>query len=161
MLKIAKTSPPKPVTVNPTPEPSHYADAQIAAILDPSSKRDTVLITPGSAMPTNIPDGLHTGITSRGLVITKNKNKIQIIHEGDDKAVGQALFGYDHDQNNDAEHAVVAKNKAGVPVAELASSSDDLPNAVKAAGLLAPDSGSVSVKPRKQAVAERVASLLG
>ena len=145
----------------PTPEPQHYADAQIAALLDPSSKRDTVLITPGSAMPSVIPKGLHSGMTSRGFVITKDPAKIKIIHEGDEKAVGQALFGFDHDQSKGFDAAAVAHNAAGVPVAELATPMARLGEAVKAAGLLAPEVGGVSVKPRGQAVAERLHGLLG
>jgi hypothetical protein len=129
--------------------------------MDPSSKRDTVLITPGSAMPTSIPKGLHTGMTKRGFVITKDPAKIKIIHEGDEKAVGQALFGFDHDQSKDFDAGVVAHNAAGVPVAELATPNSKMTEAVKAAGLLAPTGGGVVVKPRGQIVAERVTGLLG
>jgi len=59
----------------PTPEPQAYIDAQVASIMDPQSARDTVLVTPGSPMPSAIPQGLTVAKTSRGVVITKNPAK--------------------------------------------------------------------------------------
>jgi len=44
---------------NPTAEPQRYIDAQVASIADPISARDTVLVTPGSPMPSAIPKNLY------------------------------------------------------------------------------------------------------
>lgn len=147
----------------PTPEPQAYIDAQMAALLDPSSARDTVLVTPGSPMPSSIPDGLHVVQTRRGVVITKDPRKAAVIHHGNEKAVGEALFGYAHDQRKGGQHAVVATDRAGVPVAELATPdhAGEIMKALRAASLLAPDGGAVSVQPKQTAIARRLGGLLG
>ena len=105
---------------NPTPEPQGYADAQLMALLDPSSQRDTILITPGSPMPSRIPDGLTVAQTSRGIVITSDPSKVKIIDQGSERDVGMALFGYAYDQANGFDNVAVARDRAGTPVAELA-----------------------------------------
>jgi hypothetical protein len=104
----------------PTPEPQRYADAQLMALLDPSSKRDTILITPGSPMPSRIPDGLTVARTSRGIVITSDPAKVKVIDQGSERDVGMALFGYAHDQSKGFDNVAVAMDRAGTPVAELA-----------------------------------------
>lgn len=148
----------------PTPEPRQYVDAQIAAMLDPSSARDTVLITPGSPMPSRIPPGAVVAQTKRGTVITTNPAKIGVIDSGDEEQVGLALFGYGFNQmNGGADMAAIATNAAGIPVAELATSSQpgEMVKALNAAGLLAPDGGNVTMKPRKDAALQRLVGLLG
>lgn len=149
--------------MNPIPEPRAYIDAQIAAIVDPSSARDTVLITPGTPMPSSVPPGLIVAQTRRGLVITKDPRKVAVIDRGSEEQVGLALFGYGHDQMQGGSMAAVASNVQGVPVAELATPDHPagMMQAMQAAGLLAPDGGRVDLMPKKDAAARRLQGLLG
>lgn len=144
----------------PTPEPQRYADAQLMALLDPSSKRDTILITPGSPMPSRIPDGLTVAQTSRGIVITSDPAKIKMIDQGSEKDVGMALFGYAYDQAKGFDNVAVAMDKNRTPVAELAIKPGQEKRAMRAASLLAPDTGSTNMMSRGDVVNTRLRGLL-
>jgi hypothetical protein len=144
----------------PTPEPVSYANAQLMALLDPSSKRDTILITPGSPMPTRIPEGLTVAQTSRGVVITSNPAKVKIIDQGSERDVGMALFGYAHDQSKGFDNVAVAMDRNGIPVAELAIKPGQERQAMRAASLLAPDTGSTNMMSRGDVVNTRLKGLL-
>jgi hypothetical protein len=144
----------------PTPEPQRYADAQLMALLDPSSKRDTILITPGSPMPLRIPDGLTVAQTSRGIVITSNPSKVRIIDQGSEKDVGMALFGYAYDQAKGFDNVAVAMDRNRTPVAELAIKPGQERRAMRAASLLAPDTGSTNMMSRGDVVNTRLRGLL-
>lgn len=148
--------------MNPQPEPLSYINAQIEALLDPQSSRDTVLITNGSPMPENIPDGLYVGETKHGVVITKDPNKIKLIARGDEREIGQALFGFYHEQQGTEELGVVAKNAQGIPVAELAVPNNPqvMQQALQAAQALAPRNGQVAID-SKQNILNARAGLLG
>ena len=145
---------------NPTPEPQRYAEAQLMALLDPSSKRDTILITPGSPMPARIPDGLTVAQTRRGIVITSDPSKVKIIDQGSEKDVGMALFGYAHDQSKGFDNVAVAMDRSGTPVAELAIKPGQERQAMRAASLLAPDTGSTNMMSRGDVVNTRLRGLL-
>jgi hypothetical protein len=145
---------------NPTPEPQRYVDAQLMALLDPSSKRDTILITPGSPMPSRIPDGLTVAQTSRGIVITSDPAKVRIIDKGSEKDVGMALFGYAHDQTKGFDNVAVAMDRNRIPVAELAINPGQERQAMRAASLLAPDTGSTNMMSRGDVVNTRLRGLL-
>ena len=144
----------------PTPEPQSYANAQLMALLDPSSKRDTILITPGSPMPSRIPDGLTVAQTSRGVVITSDPSKVRIIDQGSEKDVGMALFGYSYDQAKGFDNVAVAMDRSGIPVAELAIKPGQERRAIRAASLLAPDTGSTNMMSRGDVVNTRLRGLL-
>lgn len=149
--------------INPVPEPKHYVDAQVAAMADPSSARDTVLITPGTPMPSRIPPGAIVAQTRRGIVITTRPEKIPVIDSGTEEQVGIALFGYGYDQSKGGDMAAVASNAQGTPVAELATSKapGQMTAAMQAAGLLAPHGGKVDLIPKKDAALRRLTGLLG
>ena len=144
----------------PTPEPQRYADAQLMALLDPSSKRDTILITPGSPLPSRIPDGLTVARTSRGIVITSDPSKVKIIDQGSERDVGMALFGYAHDQAKGFDNVAVAMDRSGIPVAELAIKPGQERRAMMAASLLAPSTGSTNMMSRGDVVKSRLKGLL-
>ena len=145
---------------NPTPEPQSYANAQLMALLDPSSRRDTILITPGSPMPSRIPDGLTVAQTSRGIVITSDPSKVRIIDQGSERDVGMALFGYSYDQAKGFDNVAVAMDRSGIPVAELAIKPGQERRAMRAASLLAPDTGSTNMMSRGDVVNTRLRGLL-
>jgi hypothetical protein len=145
----------------PTPEPQAYADAQVAAIMDPTSARDTVLITPGSAMPSAIPEGLTVAQTSRGVVITRDPRKVQVIDQGTDKDVGMVLFGYAHDQSRGFDNVGVAADAQGTPVAEVAARPGDEKRVMSLVDMLAPMGGSSKMVPRKDVVGSRINGLMG
>lgn len=144
----------------PTPEPQRYVDAQLAALLDPVSKRDTILITPGSPMPSSIPEGLIVAQTSRGVVITSNPAKVKIIDQGSERDVGMALFGYAHDQAKGFNQVAVAMDSNGTPVAELAIKPGQEKQAMRAASKLMPQNGLLDMIGRSDAVNNRVQGLL-
>jgi hypothetical protein len=144
----------------PTTEPQRYADAQLMSLLDPSSKRDTILITPGSPMPSRIPDGLTVARTSRGIVITSDPSKVKIIDQGSERDVGMALFGYAHDQAKGFDNVAVAMDRSGTPVAELAIKPGQERRAMMAASLLAPSTGSTNMMSRGDVVKSRLKGLL-
>lgn len=144
----------------PTPEPQSYAQAQLAALLDPTSGRDTILITPGSPMPQGIPDGLTVARTSRGIVITSDPAKVKIIDKGSDRDVGMALFGYAYDQLKGFDNVAVAMDRMGTPVAEIAVKPGDEKRAMKAASALAPQGGLLDMVSREDAVGRRIKGLL-
>jgi hypothetical protein len=144
----------------PTPEPQRYVDAQLAALLDPVSKRDTVLITPGSPMPSSIPEGLTVARTSRGIVITSNPDKVKIIDQGSERDVGMALFGYAHDQSKGFDKVAVAMDRNGTPVAELAVKPGQEKQAMRAASKLMPQQGLLDMIGRGDVVNNRIQGLL-
>lgn len=80
------------LNTTPIPEPAAYIAAQLRALLDPHSARDTMLVTPGSPVP-SIPDGLVSVETHRGLCITSRPEKAALVDSEDDVVVGRALFG--------------------------------------------------------------------
>ena len=143
----------------PTPEPQAYANAQVAAILDPQSGRDTVLITPGSAMPTNVPQGLTVAQTRRGIVITTDPAKVEMIDRGTEEDVGRALFGYGYDQSQGFDTVGVATDSQGVPVAEVAAKPGDEESVMGLMKMLAPTGGAAKMMPRTAVVDQRVRGL--
>ena len=145
----------------PTPEPQRYVDAQLAALLDPSSGRDTILITPGSPMPTRIPEGLTVARTSRGIVITSDPSKVSVIDRGSERDVGMALFGYGYDQSQGFKDVAVAMDRNGTPVAELAIKPGEEMQAMRAASKLMPSQGLLDMISRENVVNKRVNTLLG
>lgn len=144
----------------PTPEPQAYANAQVAAILDPQSGRDTVLITPGSPMPSMIPQGLTMAQTRRGMVITTDPAKVQIIDQGSEEDVGRALFGYGYDQSQGFDNVGVATDQQGVPVAEVAARPGDEESVMGLMKMLAPTGGAAKMMPRTAVVDQRVRGLM-
>lgn len=111
-------------------------------------------------MPSRIPDGLTVAQTSRGVVITSNPAKVKIIDQGSERDVGMALFGYAHDQTKGFDNVAVAINQAGIPVAELAIKPGQEKQAMRAASLLAPDTGSTNMMSRGDVVNTRLKGLL-
>jgi hypothetical protein len=145
----------------PTPEPQAYIDAQVASIMDPQSARDTVLVTPGSPMPSAIPQGLTVAKTSRGVVITKNPAKVKIIDKGSEDEVGMALLGYAYDQSKGFDNVATATDRGGTPVAEIAARPGDEQRAMSLVDMLAPKGGGSKLVPRGDTVRQRVSGLLG
>ena len=111
-------------------------------------------------MPTRIPEGLTVAQTSRGVVITSNPAKVKIIDQGSERDVGMALFGYAHDQSKGFNNVAVAKDRNGIPVAELAIKPGQERQAMRAASLLAPDTGSTNMMSRGDVVNTRLKGLL-
>lgn len=145
----------------PTPEPQSYIDAQVASIVDPQSVRDTVLVTPGSPMPSAIPQGLTVAKTSRGVVITKDPSKVQIIDQGTEDEVGMALLGYAYNQRDGYDSVATASDQNGTPVAEIAVRPGDEQRAMSLVDMLAPSGGNSALVPRADTVKRRVSGLLG
>ena len=111
-------------------------------------------------MPSRIPDGLTVAQTSRGIVITSDPAKVRIIDKGSEKDVGMALFGYAHDQTKGFDNVAVAMDRNRIPVAELAINPGQERQAMRAASLLAPDTGSTNMMSRGDVVNTRLRGLL-
>ncbi len=147
------------VNDQPLPEPRRYLEAQLRALLDPRSSRDTVLVTPGTPMP-DIPAGLHAIETHRGLVITTRPEKAQAVDGEDEVAVGEALFGYGRVQTPDAQLVVQALDADDVPVAEIVTTQAELPQAWHAALACCPTGGRARINTRALAGLERLGLLV-
>lgn len=147
--------------MNTQPEPLSYINAQIDSLLDPSSSRDTVLITNGSPIPENMPEGLYVGDTKHGVVITKDPSKIDMIAKGNEREIGKALFGFFYEQKPSDKLAVIAKNSAGIPVAELAVPNNGkvINNAMQAAQKLMPFNGTVGLDNKENILKSRIGLL--
>lgn len=129
-------------------------------MVDPSSARDTVLITPGSPLPSSIPPGAIVAKTRRGIVITTRPEKVKIIDEGSEEDVGRALFGYGYDQSQGFQNVGVAQNAAGTPVAEVAAKPGDEAKVMGLMKMLAPTGGAAKMMPRTAVVDQRVRGLM-
>ena len=138
---------------NPTPEPQSYIDAQAAA-------RDTVLITPGSPLPSFVPEGAKTYYTRRGIVLTTDPRKAMMIDQGTDEDVAQALFGVRLSQDGTEEFAAVARNADGIPVAELAVKPEQMMQGLLAAQMNMPKGGLLSIEPKQELIAQRLKGLM-
>lgn len=139
---------------NPTPEPQSYIDAQVAA-------RDTVLITPGSPLPSFVPPGAQVYYTRRGIVLTTDPRKAAMIANGTDEDVSEALFGVRLSQDGSETSAAVARNADGVPVAEIALKPGQMMQGLLAAQMNLPKGGLLSVEPKQDLIEQRMRGLVG
>ena len=112
-------------------------------------------------MPSAIPRNLYVAQTSRGVVITKDPRKIELIDGGTDEEVGLALFGYGYDQRNGYSDVATAEDANGIPVAELAVKPGDEQKAMGLAEMLAPSGGRAKMTPRMGTVNKRLQGLMG
>lgn len=140
--------------MNPIPEPQSYIDAQVAA-------RDTVLITPGSPLPSFVPPGAQVYHTRRGIVLTSDPRKAMMIDRGTDEDVSEALFGVRLQQDGTETQAAVARNADGIPVAEIALKPGQMMQGLLAAQMSLPKGGLLSIEPKEQLIAKRLKGLMG
>ena len=147
---------------SPTPEPESQGtiDAQARALVDDSSSKDTLLITPGSPLPSPgiLPEGLDPVQTPRGQVISTNPEVVANPPQTEAEE-GAVLFGPQARPRDQSDGTVVqALDAEGIPVAEIATSRQE-PDRLNAdllqAENLAPAGGRVHISTAEEAVALR------
>lgn len=144
------------------PESQADTRAQIEAILDQTSGKDTALITQNSA-PAEIPEGLAVIETNQGAVVTSNPEKAAAVEStGGQLSTDQvgALLDYTTPKAETDGTVVQAKDAAGNVVHEEATNQQNIEQAAAIAQEKAPDGGSVQVTDAQTALqvrAEKVA----
>lgn len=145
-----------------TAEPVSDTLAQIRAIRDPSSGKDTALVTPNSEIPGGALDPLLDGLTvvetNQGLLVTSNPEKAAAIEAAGGQLttdqIGQ-LLGYTTRKGETDGAVVQATDAAGNVVHEEATNAANLEAAAARAEEMAPDGGQVQVTDAVEALARR------
>lgn len=143
------------------PESQADTRAQIEAILDPTSGKDTALITQNSA-PAEIPEGLAVIETNQGTVVTSNPEKAAAVEStGGQLSTDQvgALLDYTTPKAETDGTVVQAKDAAGNVVHEEATNQQNIEQAATIAQEKAPEGGSVQVTDAQAALQERAAKV--
>lgn len=122
------------------PESQQTTQAQVDEMMNPESAKDAVLITPGSEMPANVPEGVERVEGERGTLLTTNPAKAESYRkDSSDKNVA-TLLGYSNSKEDVSQlarqgenvHALVVRNDAGVPIHEELATDSQLDSARKA-----------------------------
>jgi len=150
----------------PIPESQQVIDAQAAAVIDPTSTRDTMLVTPGSPRPRlSLPPGamerrqLRTQDGRQNEILTSNPQVAATV-EPTVQSIGAAVYGNEMGKPADADGSVVvARNAEGVPVSEEATSPTTVADALSRAEGAAPAGGSVELSQLEYTIGERFARL--
>lgn len=142
---------------NVVPETQAQIDAQAAAVADPTSDKQTLLVTPGSPEPSTPVPGATEVETPLGKVITKDEAVIAAPPQTEAE-MGKALYGAAGEQGKpaDADRAVVAQDAQGRPVAEIAAGPSTLEAARAEAQAQAPEGGRVVERDPREVLAERI-----
>lgn len=154
--------PKNPRRDRPIPESEEQVSAQIRAMLDRSSSKDSVLITEDSGQPdlSDLPDNVIKKETLGGLLLTTNAAKAaradQITEENEDAVLGEILYNRQGGKANTDGLAVVGYDADGVPVVEIASNVDSMDADVAEARKQTPAGGSVRVTTGDQVIRDRV-----
>ena len=164
----------RPVDASPfysDPEPQSVITAQLDAVVDPSSTKDTVwregppvkaekvLLAPRfSKISYKGVPMLASHIPGRGTIYTTNRQSLNDVLEkdADEYSLARAL-GYS-DVKRGGESVVQVKDKQGRVVSEQgvdSSSPNVLNQAMEAAEKLKPEGGSIAVRPVSEVLAER------
>jgi hypothetical protein len=143
----------------PAPESEATINAQMRAITDQSSTKDTMIVTPGSPMPENMPEGILQVETPDGVVLTTNQEKADAIAQAEDgdreRILGMAL--YDRPEGKEGSDGLVIRvlDKDGNPISEIATSFETLQRDIESAEGMATAGGSVRVSTAGQTLRAR------
>lgn len=143
------------------PESLATIAAQLDAIRDPSSAKDTMIVTPGSPMPPDT-NGLHQIETNQGTIVTSNPDKAQAILDAHGQLTGDMvgqLLGYTGPKSQSDGTVVQALDRNGNVVHEEMTNATSLPNAMHNANLMAPEGGTVQVTNVNDALQKRQAGV--
>jgi len=144
----------------PIPEPQTTIDAQAAAVADPTSAKDTMLVTPGSPMPSEEIPGAQKVETPQGTVITTNAEKAATAPKTEAE-IGALLFGDAGAEGKpaDGDRIIEATDATGRPVTQIVAGPSNLEAARAEAGAQAPEGGEVRERDPREVIAERTAGL--
>jgi hypothetical protein len=152
-----------------TPEPERDIDAQLRAMLDPTSGKQAVWVageaTKIKARANKISEIVIDGneafasfIPGRGTIVSTNRNLVEeVVAAGaSDKAL-QVALGYSAVKNsaNPGDLVVQVFDREGRVVSEEATTQDNLPAAFQAAGKLMPEGGRVEQTTVEKALEDR------
>lgn len=157
-----------------TPEPESDIRAQIKALLDPASTKDSVFLAPGNDAPRDLPPGVAVERRPEGTLLTTNEQKRAAFHDAlaVDDALMARILGYPETKAEvvagTQPRMVQARDAEGNVVAEAASSAERAPETAAALAPQAPGGDVVQVSPEEmqarrvaergnQAVDERIA----
>ncbi len=136
---------PEAASPTPTPEPQRDTAAQIAAVRDPKSGKDTALITPDSAQDVDT-NGLEVIDTPKGRFVTNNPYKAAFIREKKDKLDEQQIadiLGYGGTKADSDGTVIQAQDAAGNVVHEEATSQGAKADATARAEAAMPEGGQI------------------
>ncbi len=161
---VAPAAPAPATPQQPTaPEPASDLAAQIAAIGDPSSTKDTVFVSSGNlAELSKIPvdKGLTQILTPEGMIITSNPEKAEAARQGPltTEKIGQLLDLPDTKANavaSGAPVAVQAKDAEGNVVVEAATAPENVAATSSALEEQAPAGGEVVTTTPEKVIKDR------
>lgn len=159
-----KATPEQQAEPNPAdivPEPLADTQAQIAAVRDPSSGKDSALITPNSRTEVDTA-GLMRVETNQGIFVTSSPEKAAMAQQNAQALTAEqvgALLGYTTPKQDTDGTMVQARDADGNVVHEESTNVANIEVAKERARRMAPEGGSVDVTNAEATVAERTAKL--
>ncbi len=147
------------------PEATGVIEAQIEALQDPATPKDSVFVANGSAMPASIPEGLTVQKGESGTLITSDPQKAQLFEDDESDETVAGILGYQQSkgdiaaavQAGEGVSTLVVRNDAGIPIHEEAVSDSQLEAAHKR--LEADYPGRVEASDPETSLAERAQRL--
>lgn len=139
------------------PEPIEDVEAQIAAMLDQNSKKDTVFIATGTPVPA-VPEGVRRVDTSLGTVLTTSPVKEGLAKLDADNMTSEAmgkLLDYTTPKAQSDGTVVQALNNQGRVVWEEVTNRDNLEKSLARAQEMVPEGGSTNVDTVDKVLARR------
>lgn len=147
----------------PAAEPKADIQAQVDAIHDPSSSKDTALITPNTKAEINT-DGLMVLDTNQGQIVTSSPEKAAAIRASNGQLTTDevgALLGYTTPKSETDGTVVQAHDTRGNVVSEEVTNQGNLGVATANAKEMAPKDGKVVATDAPAALAARAAKIEG
>lgn len=154
--EVPKAGTELPKEGTPIPEPQATIDAQAAAVADPTSAKDTMLVTPGSPLPSTEVPGAEAVETPQGTLITTDPAKAAAA-PASEAEMGAALYGAAGADGKpvDADRVVEAVNAEGQPVTQIVAGPSNIEAARAEAAAHAPEGGAVRERDPREVIAER------
>lgn len=140
------------------PEAKRDIDAQLAAIVDDTSGKDTMLVTKGDPVPATLPEGLQAVETRQGTVISKNPAKIAKAQLDADTLTSDGmgeLLGYVGSKGDTDGTVVQARDANDNIVWEQATNRVDLDEVAAVAEDMRPEGGRIVATTADKSLAER------
>lgn len=142
------------------PEDAGTVKAQIDAVADPTSAKDTAYFSPDTEVPDTLPEGMFRLDTPAGTYVTNNKDKATTIASTPSDEL-EGLNGsllYDRPEQKDFTDgsAIVAMDKNGMPVSEVATHPDTFERDYATLNTHVPAGGSLRIDTVDNVVDERI-----
>ena len=142
------------------PESQETIDAQAAAVVDPTSTKDTLHVTQGTPAPSiEIPDAEVVDDGIGGAIVTTDPAKAQLVREEGptEQVIGQVLYGVENGKQDTDGTMLVARDAEGIPVSEVLTNADNFEADATTAEQHAPEGGTVEISDPQTVLEEREA----